>query len=152
MEFLGSAWLRFIFPLFLVLLSANTAHAQRVPEVVFWSAGASLFAPFVAVPLKSVILRLLALDVGGSRLWSLSAIEWVLWFPVAVGFFRFSRSSSAPLIVLALFVSAAWLQRTCVPDAPWRSAFILSLPTPVLVLVLPFLAFSLAAFVESLGA
>ncbi len=149
MELRAPRWVRFLVPLALVLLSANAAHAQRIPEMVLWSAGAGLFAPFVAVPVKLGILRLLALEVRGSRLWSISAMEWVLWLPLAVILLRSSRSSSVPLIVLALFASAVWLHRVRLANAPWRSALFLSLPTPVLALVLPFLAFGSAAFLES---
>ena len=113
-------WVRFLVPLALVLLSPSAAYAQRIPEEFVWFAGASLLAPFVAVPIKFGILRLLALEATGSRLWLMSAIEWVLWFPVAFVVLRYERSSSVPLIVLVLFISAAWLQRARLADAPWR--------------------------------
>ena len=150
MELRAPKWVRFFIPLTLVLLSANAAHAQRVPEIFIWFAGTSLLAPFVAVPVKLGILRLLALEARGSRLWSLSAIEWLLWFPVAFILFRYSRSSSAPLNALALLASAVWLHRALLANASWRAALLLTIPTPVLALVLPFLAFVLAAFLESL--
>jgi len=150
MELRAPNWVRFLVPPALVLLSANPAHAQRIPEIVIWSAGASLLAPFVAVPVKLGILRLLALEARGSRLWTISAIEWLLWFPVAFILFRYGRSSAVPLNVLALLASAVWLHRALLANAPWRAAFFLSIPTPVLALVLPFLAFGLAAFLDSL--
>ena len=152
MELREPKWVQFPVALALVLLSASVAHAQRVPELVVWSAGASLLAPFVAVPVKLGILRLLALEAGASRLWSISAIEWVLWFPVAVILLRSVRSSSVPLIVLALFASVVWLHRARVNNARWSSAVFLSLPTPVLAIALPFLAFGFAVFLRSLAA
>ncbi len=151
MELPAPKWVRFLVPLAFVLLPASAAHAQRIPEVVIWSAGASLFAPFVAVPVKLGILRLLDLEVAGSRLWSMCAIEWALWFPVAFLVLRYGRTSP-PLFVLALFASVVWLHRARVANAAWRSALLLSLPTPVLMLVLPLLAFGSAAFLESLAA
>ena len=141
-------WVRFLLPLALVLLSPSAAYAQRIPEEFAWFAGTSLFAPFVAVPVKFGILRLLALEATRSRLWSMSAIEWVLWFPVAFILLRYGRST-APLIALVLFISAGWLQRARLVDAPWRFALLLSLPTPALMLILPFLAFGSAAYLES---
>jgi hypothetical protein len=62
MEIRAPKWVRFLAPLGLLLFSASEAHAQRIPEVVLWSAGASLFAPFVAVPIKRGILRFLVLE------------------------------------------------------------------------------------------
>ena len=142
-------WAQFLIPLTLVLFSADVAHAQRVPEVVVCSAGASLFAPFVAVPVKVVVLRLMALESTSSRLWSISAAEWVLWFPIAYLALRYGRSSSAPLTLLALLGSAAWLHRTLLATASWRSAIFLALPTPVIALLLPFPLMALAVYLES---
>lgn len=133
----------------LALLLPSVAHAQRVPEVVLWSAGASVFAPFVAVPVKLGILRLMALTAGTSRLWQISAIEWLLWFPAAFILFRSGRSSSAPLTVLTLFGLVVWLHRVRVPTTRWSAALLLSLPTPILALALPFLALAFAVYLES---
>jgi hypothetical protein len=144
--------IRFLAPFALVLFSTSAAHAQRVPEEFLWFAGASLFAPFVAIPVKLGILRLLKLEVGHSRLWSISAIEWILWFPLAFIVLRSGRPSSAPLIVLALFASVAWVHRVRLANASLRSAIFLSLPTPILAVSLPFLAFSLTVFLDSLFA
>jgi hypothetical protein len=149
METRAPGWGLFPVSLSLLLLSASPAHAQRVPEVVLWSAGASLLAPFVAVPIKLGILRLLALEPGRSRFWSVAAIEWGLWFPVAFFLLRSVRSSSVPLVVLGLFASIVWLHRERLTQESWRSALWLSLPTPVLALSLPFLALAAAAFLES---
>lgn len=143
---------RFHIALALVLIPASAAHAQRVPDVVVWSAGASLFAPFVAVPIKLGILRLMALKAGASRLWQISAIEWLLWFPAAFMLLRSASGSSAPVTLLALFGLVVWLHKVRVPDARWRSALLLSLPTPLLALALPFLALASVAFLESLAA
>ena len=150
MELRTPKWARFLVPLALTLLTAGEAHAQRIPEVVVWSAGASLLAPFIAVPVKIGILRLLGLEAGTSRLWSISAIEWVLWFPGAFLLLRSGSSYSVPLIVLVLFALAAWLHKARVANAAWRSALFLTFPTPILALVLPFLALCAAAFLESL--
>jgi len=141
---------RFLAPFALVLFSTSAAHAQRVPDEFIWFAGASLFAPFVAIPIKLGIFRLLNLEVGYSRLWSISAIEWLLWFPLCFVVLRFDRFSSAPLVALAIFASAGWVHRARLVNASWRSAIFLSLLTPVLALLLPFLAFGFAVFLNSL--
>jgi hypothetical protein len=142
---------RFLIPLALVLLPTSAAHAQRVPEVVVWSLGVSLFAPFIAVPVKMGISRLMALEAATSRLWSISAVEWFLWFPLAFLVLRSGRSSFAPLAVLAIFGSAAWLQKALLANASWRAATFLALPTPVLALLLPFPVMGLAFYLESLA-
>ena len=144
-----SGWVRLLLPLALVLFPATAAHAQRVPDFVLWCAGSSLFAPFLAVPVKLGILRLLALKVAGSRLWMISAIEWVIWFPVGFVVLRYA-GSSPPVVVLLLFASVVWLHRIRVANAPWSSALYLSLPTPVVAIALPFLAFVLHQFLERL--
>jgi len=142
---------RFLAALTLVLFSASAAHAQRVPQEFLWFAGTGLFAPFVAIPLKLGILRLLKLNAGCSRLWSISAIEWLLWFPISFVVLWSGRPFSAPLIVLALLASAAWVHRARLGNASWRCAVLLSLLTPVLALSLPFLAFGCAVFLNSLS-
>jgi hypothetical protein len=142
-------WIRLVLLLALVLLPAGAAHAQRIPDAAIWWVGASLLAPFLAVPIKLGILRLLALDVAGSRLWMISAIEWVLWFPVGFVVLRHA-GSSPPVVVLSLFASAVWLHRIRVVGAPWSCAVYLALPTPILAVALPFLAFFLHAFLEGL--
>ena len=109
MERRSSKWAHFFVPLILVLLLAGEAHAQRVPQEFIWFAGASLFAPFVAIPVKLGILRLLNLGPGCSRLWPISAIEWAIWFPVAFLLFRSGNQSSFALIVLFLFAAAMGL-------------------------------------------
>jgi hypothetical protein len=136
-------------PFALVLFSASAAHAQRIPDEFIWFAGASLFAPFVAVPIKLGVSRLLKIEAGCSRLLAIGAIEWLVWFPLSFVVLRFGRSSSAPLVVLALFATAAWVHRARLTDASWRAALLLSLLTPVLALSLPFLAFGVTAFLMS---
>lgn len=141
---------RFILPLLLTLFWANAAHAQRVPEVMLWCAGAALFAPLIAVPVKLGILRLLPLEVEKQRLWGIAGIEWLLWFPFAFLLLQSGRSSGGlPLTLLALLFASVWLHRVRVPTERWNSAVYLALPTPILALALPFAAFGLAAFVES---
>jgi len=152
MELRSPKWPHFFVPITLVLLVAGDAHAQRIPQEFIWFVGASLFAPFVAIPVKLGILRLLNLGPGCSRLWSISAIEWAIWFPVAFLLFRSGNQSSFALIVLVLFAAATWLHKVRVADAPWSSAAFLALPTPILALLLPFLAFASAAFLHSLAA
>lgn len=149
MELRAARSARFHVALVVVLLLPSVAHAQRVPEIVLWSAGASLFAPFVAVPVKLGMLRLMDMRARASRLWQISAIEWLLCFPVAVVLLRTGRSSSAPLTFLALFGLIVWLHGVRLPDSRWRSALLLSLPTPILALALPFLALIAAAYLES---
>ena len=144
-------WPRFVVPLALVLLPASIAHAQRIPDVAVIWVGSSLLAPFIAVPVKLGILHLLALEVAGRRLWMISAIEWVLWFPLGFVLLRYGRSSP-PVVVLLLFASVVWLHRIRVADAAWTCALYLSLPTPVLAIALPFLAFVLHQFLGRLAA
>jgi hypothetical protein len=139
MPLLAPMWIRFVLPLTLILLPASTAHAQRIPDAAILWVGASLLAPFLAVPIKLGILRLLALDIAVSRLWMMSAIEWVLWFPVGFFVLRYAHLSP-PVIVLLLFSSVVWLHKLRVANTPWSSALYLSLPTPLLAIALPFLA------------
>jgi hypothetical protein len=149
MPLLAPRWSRFVVSLTLVLLPASTAHAQKIPdEAILW-VGASLLAPFIAVPVKLGILRLLPLNVAGSRLWMISAIEWILWFPVGFILLRYA-GSSPPVVLLVLLSSVVWLHRDRVADAPWSSALYLSLPTPLLAIALPFLAFVSHAFLYRL--
>ena len=149
MQLLAPKWVRFLVLLALVLVPASEAHAQRIPEAYLWFAGASLLAPFVAVPIKFGIVRLLALEVGSSRLWAISVVEWVLWFPIVVILLRFGGPFYVPPLVLpVVLVLSASLHRTSVANTSWRSALLLSLSTPVLALVLPFLALGLAVLLE----
>jgi hypothetical protein len=152
LDFRAPIGIRFLASFALVFFIASPAYAQRIPDEFIWFAGTSLFAPFVAIPIKLGILRLFKLEAGCSRLWSLSAIEWLLWFPLPFVMLRYGRPSSAPMIVLALFASLVWIHRTRLANASWRSALFLSLPTPVLALSLPFLAFGAAGFLISLSA
>ncbi|MEE8261029.1 MAG: hypothetical protein V3R83_00985 [Gammaproteobacteria bacterium] len=148
MQLFAPKWVRFLVLLALVLVPASEAHAQRIPLVYLWCAGASLLAPFAAVPIKFGIVRLLALEVGSSRLWAISAVEWVLWFPIVVILLRFGGPFYVPLVLPVVLVLSASLHRTSVANTSWRSALLLSLSTPVLALVLPFLALGLAVLLE----
>jgi hypothetical protein len=78
-------------------------------------------------------------------------IEWVLWFPLGFVLLRYA-GSSPPVVVLLLFASVVWIHRIRVVDAAWSSALYLSLPTPVLAITLPFLAFVLHQFLTELAA
>ena len=133
-----------------ILFSTKTAYAQRIPDVAIWWIGGSLLAPYLAIPVKLAILRLLALKVAVSRLWMISAIEWVLWFPVGFVVLRYA-GLPLPAVVLLLSASMVWLHKLRIADASWSSALYLSLPTPVLAIGLPFLAFALQAFLERLA-
>jgi hypothetical protein len=75
----------------------------------------------------------------------------VIWFPVAFLVLRYVRSSP-PVVVLLLFASVVWLHRERVANTSWSSALYLSLPTPILAIALPFLAFVSHAFLERLAA
>jgi hypothetical protein len=141
MQSLASRWIPFlIVPVFL-LVSANEAYAQRIPLIFIWCAGASIFAPFVAVPVKLGILRLMHLRVGSSRVWLLCAAEWVLWFPVAFIMFRSGRPVAIPLVLPVVLALVVWVHKESLANVSWRSALVLSIPTPILALLLPILAF-----------
>jgi hypothetical protein len=112
MPLLAPMWIRFVLPLTLVLFPASTAHAQRIPDAAIFWVGASLLAPFLAVPVKLGILRLLALDIAGSRLWMMSVIEWILWFPVGFFVLRYGGlwNKMAPCIakIVGLLTTVVW--------------------------------------------
>ena len=144
MQLLTSRWI----PLFLVaailLVSANEAYAQRIPLIFVWCAGASIFAPIVAVPVKLGILRFMHLQVSVSLIWILCAAEWLLWFPVAFIMFRTGRPVAVPLVLPVVLALVVWVHKESLANASWRSALLLSLPTVLLAIALPFLAFVLA--------
>ena len=146
MNFRAPIGIRLLAPSALTFFIASPAHAQRIPEEFIWFAGTSLLAPFVAIPVKLGTLRLFKLNDGCSRLWFISAIEWLLWFPLPIIVLRYGRPSSAPMIVLALFAFVVWVHKTRLANASWPFAFSLSLPTPVLALLLPFLAFGVTQY------
>jgi hypothetical protein len=141
MQSLASRWIPFLIVPAFLLVSANEAYAQRIPLIFIWCAGASIFAPFVAVPVKLGILRLMHLQVGSSRVWLLCAAEWVLWFPVAFIMFRSGRPVAIPLVLPVVLALVVWVHKESVANVSWRSAILLSLPTPILALLLPILAF-----------
>ena len=132
----------------LLLVSANDAYAQRIPLIYLWFAGASLFAPFVAIPVKLGLLRLMHLRVGISRVWFLSAVEWVLWFPLVFIMLRFGSPVGVPLVLPVVLALVVWVHKESVANASLRSALLLSLPTPILAVTLPFLAFVLGGQFE----
>ncbi len=127
----------------LLLVSAGNAYAQRIPIIYLWFAGAGLFAPFVAIPIKLGLLRLMHLEVGISRLWLLSAVEWVLWFPLVFVMLRFGSPVGVPLVLPVVFALVVWVHKESVANTSLRSALALSLPTPILAFALPILAFLL---------
>lgn len=141
MQSLASRWIPFLIVPAFLLVSANEAYAQRIPLIFIWCAGASIFAPFVAVPLKLGILRLMHLQVGSSRVWLLCAAEWVVWFPVAFIMFRSGRPVAIPLVLPVVLALVVWVHKESVANVSWRSALLLSIPTPILALLLPILAF-----------
>lgn len=141
MQSLAFRWIPFLIVPAFLLVSANEAYAQRIPLIFIWCAGASIFAPFVAVPVKLGILRLMHLQVGSSRVWLLCAAEWVLWFPVAFIMFRSGRPVAIPLVLPVVLALVVWVHKESVANVSWRSALLLSIPTPILALLLPILAF-----------
>ena len=130
----------------LLLVFAGDAYAQRVPIIYLWIAGAGLFAPFFAVPVKLGILRLMHLKVGISRVWFLCAAEWVLWFPLVLFvMFRTGSPIGALLVLPVVLALVIWIHKESVANASLGFALLLSLPTPILAIALPFLAFILAS-------
>jgi hypothetical protein len=147
-EPVATKWVRLlVVPVFL-LVPCSDAFAQRIPIIYLWLAGAGLIAPLVAVPFKSGILRLLHIKVAISRLWFLAAAEWVLWFPVAYLMFRSGRPVAVPLVLPIILGLVVWVHKSSVAATSWRSALLLSLPTPVLAIALPFVAFVVAVQFE----
>jgi hypothetical protein len=144
MQLLTSRWIPLFFVAAILLVSVNEAYAQRIPLIFVWCVGASIFAPFVAVPVKLGILRLMHLQVSVSRIWILCAAEWLLWFPVAFIMFRAGRPVAVPLVLPVVLALVVWVHKESLANASWRSALLLSLPTVLLAIALPFLAFVLA--------
>ena len=129
----------------LLLVFAGDAYAQRVPIIYLWLAGAGLFAPLFAVPVKLGMLRLKHLKVGISRVWFLCAAEWVLWFPLVLFvMFRTGSPIGALLVLPVVLGLVVWIHKESVANTSLGSALLLSLPTPILAIALPFLAFVLA--------
>ena len=120
MQLLTSRWIPLFFVAAILLVSANGAYAQRIPLIFVWCAGASIFAPIVAVPVKLGILRLMHLQVSGSRIWILCAAEWLLWFPVAILMFRTGRPVAVTL-VLPVVLAHQLLPEEVYPLLPCRS-------------------------------
>lgn len=139
---------RFLVTLAVFLLWSSAAHAQRIPLILVGIAGTSLLAPFVAVPVKFVVLRLLTAAAAASRLWVISAIEWLLWFPVTVIAVLSSGPFAVPFVVPLLLATAVWLHRERMDNCSWGSALVLSLLTPILAVAIPSLAFVSAPLLE----
>jgi hypothetical protein len=145
MKLLASRWLPFLFVPVLLVVPVSDAYAQRIPTIYLWFAGAGLFAPFVAVPVKLGMLRLMHLEVGTSRMWILGAIEWVLWFPLVFIMLRYGSPVGVPLVLPVVLALVVWVHKQGVVNISLRSALLLSLPTPILAMALPFLAFIVAS-------
>ena len=128
-------------PLGVTLLWAGDAHAQRIPIEAVWSAGAGLFAPFIAVPIKIALARFSSVNAASFHPWSLSLIEWVIWFPAGFALLRSSDSNLIPVVLPALLGLSIWLHRSWADHASWPFAIVLSLLTPLLAVALSVLAF-----------
>ena len=148
MKLLASRWFPFLFVPALLVVPVSDAYAQRIPIIYLWFAGAGLFAPFVAVPVKLGILRLMHLKVSPSRVWILSAIEWVLWFPLVFIMLRAGNPVGVPFVLPVILALVVWVHKESVANMSLRSALLLSLPTPILAIALPFLAFIVASQVQ----
>ncbi len=148
MKPLASGRHRALLTMALFLVSSSDAYAQRIPTIYLWFASAGLFAPFVAIPVKLGLLRLMHLRVGISRVWFLSAVEWVLWFPLAFIMLRFGSPVGVPLVLPVVLALVVWVHKESVANASLRSALLLSLPAPILAVTLPILAFVLASHFE----
>ena len=145
MKRLTSRWVPFLVVPVLLFVPSSDAYAQRIPIIYLWFAGAGLFAPFVAVPVKLGILRLMHSKVGTSRVWILSAIEWVLWFPLVFIMLRYGSPVGVPFVLPVVLALVVWVHKESVANMSLRSALLLSLPTPILAIALPFLAFIVAS-------
>jgi len=117
-----------------------------------WSAGLGLLAPFIAVPIKVGIVRLSKAEAASFRAWSLGLIEWVIWFPAAFVLLRLSDANLLFVVVPALLAVSIWLHRSWTANASWTVTIFLCLITPLLIVVLPLLAFGTMAYVQSLAA
>ena len=139
---------RFLITTAPLLLWSNTAHAQRVPLILVGVAGTGLFAPFVAVPVKLLILRVITADATAARLWSISAIEWLLWFPVTAIVVLSGGPIALAFVVPLQLAAAVWLHKRRLDNSSWIAALLLSLPTPILAVAMPSLAFVSAPLYE----
>jgi len=129
---------RFAAWLIVVLLWANDAHAQRIPIEAVWSAGFGLLAPFIAVPIKVGIVRLSKVEAASLRPWSISLIEWVIWFLVAFVLLQLSDANLLLVVIPALLAVSMWLHRSWTANASWLIVIVLCLITPLLIVALPF--------------
>ena len=141
MKFSAQQARRLTVPFGVTLLWANDAQAQEIPIEAVWLAGAGLFAPFIAIPIKIALARLSKVNAATFHPWSLSLIEWIIWFPAAYVLLRSSDANLIPVVLPALLGLSIWLHRSWANDASWPSAILLSLPTPLLAVALPVLIF-----------
>lgn len=88
------------------------------------------------------------LKVSPSRVWILSAIEWVLWFPLVFIMLRAGSPVGVPFVLPVILALVVWVHKESVANMSLRSALLLSLPTPILAIALPFLAFIVASQVQ----
>jgi hypothetical protein len=132
----------------LLLVFAGDAYAQRIPLIFIWVAGTGLIAPFVAIAVKFGIIRLLHLEAAISRLWILCAAEWVIWFPVAFIALRSGGMMDVPLVLPVLLALMVWVHKASIANISWRSALLVSVPTPLLAIGLPFVTLGLVALFE----
>jgi ABC-type Fe3+-siderophore transport system permease subunit len=58
--------------------------------------------------------------------------------------FRIGRPVAVPLVLPVVLALIVWVHKESLANASWRSALLLSLPTVLLAIALPFLAFVLA--------
>jgi len=128
MKPLASGRHRALLTMALFLVSSSDAYAQRIPTIYLWFAGAGLLAPFVAIPVKLGILRLMHLKVGISRMWFLSAVEWVLWFPLAFIMLRFGSPVGVPLVLPVVLALVVWVHKESVANASLRRRLLTCLP------------------------
>jgi len=142
---------RFAARLTLALLWVNDVHAQRIPIEAVWSVGLGLLAPFIAVPIKMGIVRLSRAETKKFRPWFFSAIEWVIWFPVAFVLLQLSDANLLLVVVPALLAVSLWLHRSWTANNSWAIAAVLCVITPALIVALPLVAFGTMAFVQSLA-
>jgi len=143
---------RLIMTLCLTLLWVSNAHAQRIPIELVWSATTALVAPVIAVPIKIGLIRVSKIELSDFRPWSLSLVEWIIWFPIAFALVQLSDSNLIPVVIPALYALSTWLHKFWTNNASWQFAILLSLITPALALLFPLLAVLTIGFLQSLSA
>lgn|GEM_PF-3104875 len=142
---------RLTIPLGVTLLWAKNADAQRIPIELVGSAATALVAPFIAVPIKIGMIRLSKIELMDFRPWSLSLVEWILWFPAAFFLLQLSDSNLIPVVIPAIYALSTWLHKSRAAKISWRFAILLSVVTPVLAVLIPLVTVVTIAFLQSLG-